>query len=263
MPLMELRDVAVSFGDRNVLTSVNFRVNAGDAVAVLGENGSGKSTLLRAATGLVPTGSGTARLFGVDVTRRTRVPWKRIGYVPQRILAPSGIPTTAAEVVRTGLLAPPLLRNPRADARVLGALAAVGLDRRAHEAVATFSGGQAQRVAIARALVRDPELLVLDEPTAGVDEKRRQSLATLLGELTRQGRAVVIVLHDLGPFAHIITRTVTIEEGTIAHECVVIDGVPVHVDSREDDFHDIAPHDEAFDEQVDSAFAPADNPIGW
>lgn len=261
MPLMHLDDIAIAFDGRAVLNGVNLKIHRGDAIAILGENGSGKSTMLRAATGLLTPTRGRARLFGTDVAHRSKVPWGRIGYVPQRILAPSGIPATAAEVVRTGLLRTPWLRNPRGD--VMAALAAVGLEHRANDAVSTFSGGQAQRVAIARALVRDPDLLVLDEPTAGVDEIRKQELADILGDLKEQGRAIVIVLHDLGPFAQIINRTVTIENGVIAHECVVIDGVPVHVDEAEDAFHEISHHDEAFDEPEDSKFAPADNPIGW
>lgn len=261
MPLMELDDIAVAFDGRTVLDGVDLRVGRGDALAILGENGSGKSTTLRGAIGLLTPVRGKSRLFGVDVSQRSKVPWNRIGYVPQRILAPSGIPATAAEVVRTGLLRSPWLRNPRGD--VMAALAAVGLENRADDAVSTFSGGQAQRVAIARALVRDPDLLVLDEPTAGVDERRRQELSALLGTLAAQGRAVVIVLHDLGPFAEIINRTVTLEAGTLAHACVVIDGVPVHVDPAEDTFHDISHHDEAFDAAADSKFARADNPIGW
>ena len=263
MPLMEIRNLAVSFDGRPVLRGVNFRVRPGDVVAILGENGSGKSTLLRAATGLITPDAGSAKLFGVDVSRRSRVPWHKLGYVPQRILAPAAIPATAAEVVRTGLLSTPWLRNPRAGRSVREALATVGLEHRANEAVSNFSGGQAQRVAIARALVRDPELLVLDEPTAGVDDKRRQELSALLGKLASQGRAVVIVLHDLGPFADVITRTVTIEAGVIAHECVVIDGVPHHIDPGEDEFHNISHHDEAFDQTDDSAFAPSSNPLGW
>jgi len=263
MPLMELRDIAVAFGDREVLHSINLTVRGGDVLAILGENGSGKSTLVRAATGLIAPSAGRARLFGVDVAHRARVPWGRIGYVPQRILAPTGMPVTAAEVVRTGLLSVPWLRNPRRGRAVQGALAAVGLEDRARDPVSTFSGGQAQRVAIARALVRDPDLLVLDEPTAGVDEKRKRDLAALLGRQAARGRAVVIILHELGPFAQIINRTVTIEEATLAHECVVVDGVPVHVEPAEDAFHDISHHEETFEESEDSTFAPADNPLGW
>lgn len=263
MPLMHLDNISVAFDGRPVLQGINLRVRAGDVLAILGENGSGKSTLLRTATGLISPATGTARLFGVDVAKRGKVPWHRIGYVPQRILAPAAIPATAAEVVRTGLLTRPWLRNPRPGRAVQRALKDVGLAHRADDAVSTFSGGQAQRVAIARALVRDPDLLVLDEPTAGVDERRRQELSALLGTLAAQGRAVVIVLHDLGPFAEIINRTVTLEAGTLAHACVVIDGVPVHVDPAEDTFHDISHHDEAFDAAADSKFARADNPIGW
>lgn len=263
MPLMEIRDLKVSFDGRPVLTGVNLTVRPGDVLAILGENGSGKSTLLRAATGLITPDEGSASLFGVPTSRRRRLPWHRLGYVPQRILAPASMPATAAEVVRSGLVFAPWLRTPPVNRRITAALDAVGMAHRAGERVSTFSGGQAQRVAIARALVRDPELLVLDEPTAGVDEKRKEELATLLGELASQGRAVVIVLHDLGPFADIITRTVTIEGGAIAHECVVIDGVPHHIDPGEDAYHDISHHDEAFDEPEQSKYAPADNPLGW
>src|SRR5699024_6447159 len=103
-----------------------FKVNAGDVVAILGENGSGKSTLLRAATGLIVPASGTAHLFGVPVGTRAKIPWHKIGYVPQRILAPAGMPATAAEVVSTGLLTTPWLRNPGTGGSVRRALAAVG-----------------------------------------------------------------------------------------------------------------------------------------
>src|SRR5699024_7286464 len=130
MPLMELRRISVSFAGRPVLAGVDFRVDPGDAVAILGENGSGKSTLLRAATGLITPDSGAAHLFGVNVNTRSRVPWHRIGYVPQRVLPPTGMPATAAEVVRTGLLATPWLRNPRPGEAVRGALRAVGLAHR-------------------------------------------------------------------------------------------------------------------------------------
>src|SRR5699024_11257206 len=100
MPLMELRDIGVSFDSRTVLQQVNFKVNAGDVVAILGENGSGKSTLLRAATGLISPSAGSAHLFGVPVSARSKVPWGKLGYVPQRILAPAGMPATASEVDR-------------------------------------------------------------------------------------------------------------------------------------------------------------------
>lgn len=263
MPVLDVSHLAVSFDSKPILRDINLRVHPGDVMAILGENGSGKSTLLRAATGLITPTAGTAKLFGVDTTNRREVPWHRLGYVPQRILAPTTIPATAAEVVRTGLVSTPWLRTPRSRDAIIAALDTVGLAHRADEKVATFSGGQAQRVAIARALVREPDLLVLDEPTAGVDERRRKEVADLLGELAAEGRAILLVLHDLGHFAHVITRTATIAQGVISHECVVIDGVPHHVDPAEDAFHEIAGHDTAFDETGDTTFASADNPIGW
>src|SRR5690625_7304875 len=107
MPLMELRDIGVSFDSRTVLQQVNFKVNAGDVVAILGENGSGKSTLLRAATGLITPSAGSAHLFGVPVSARSRGPWGKLGYVPQRIPAPAGMPATASATAGPAPLAPP------------------------------------------------------------------------------------------------------------------------------------------------------------
>lgn len=262
MPVMKLDKVAVAFDGTPVLKEVNFQVHPGDVVAILGENGSGKSTLLRAATGLITPSAGQVQLFGVDTRQRSAVPWKRMGYVPQRVAPSASIPATAAEVVRTGLISRPWLRGKKSP-KVLQALQAVGLGHRANDQVANFSGGQAQRVAIARALVRDPDLLILDEPTSGVDERRKEELAALFGDLSSRGRAIVIVLHDLGPFAPHINRSVTIENGVIAHECKVIDGIPYHLDEAEDEFHNISAHVSPLNIEDDSAFAPMDNPLGW
>ncbi|MCI0690195.1 MAG: ATP-binding cassette domain-containing protein, partial [Sporichthyaceae bacterium] len=148
----------------------------GEVLAILGANGSGKSTLIRAIVGLVPMTAGTVSLFGQNGRRpgrrALRQQWRRIGYVPQRLGAGSGVPATVAEVVASGRLARRgLLRPVRIQDRaaIEAALAAVGLADRVRDPVSSLSGGQQQRTLIARALAAEPELLILDEPTAGVD----------------------------------------------------------------------------------------------
>ena len=161
--------LAVHLGGSRILDDVALSVSSGESVAFLGANGSGKSTLVRAILGIVPASAGNVELFGESVALRKSVPWSRIGYVPQRVTASSGVPATALEVVRSGLLGRGRLWadvGPRAKRKALEALSAVGLEDRARDHVQVFSGGQAQRVLIARALVREPDLLFLDEPLA-------------------------------------------------------------------------------------------------
>ncbi|MDX6263067.1 MAG: zinc transport system ATP-binding protein, partial [Kribbellaceae bacterium] len=167
---VQVTDLSVDLGGRLVLRGVDLRIRAGEVVAVLGTNGSGKSTLIKTVVGLLPAARGEVRLFGTPVPRFRQ--WNRIGYVPQRITAAGGVPATVAEVVSSGLLSKRRLFRPlkAADrAAVDEALEIVDMADRRKDGVAELSGGQQQRVLIARALVSDPDLLILDEPTAGVD----------------------------------------------------------------------------------------------
>jgi len=223
--IIEVESAHVGYEDRTVLRGVNLTLPAGEAVALLGANGSGKSTLVKAALGLVPLTSGQAKLFGTPVNRFRR--WDRIGYVPQRLGAGGGVPATVTEVVSAGRLAKRRIPLPAraVDRRVVAeALEAVGLADRGKDAVATLSGGQQQRVLIARALAAEPDLLVMDEPTAGVDAANQDLFATLLGERVRAGCAVLLVAHELGPVGGIIDRCVVLSDGR-----VVSDGPPRQV----------------------------------
>ncbi len=221
-PVLAIHGGAVTLGGRPILRDIDLEVASGEMVALLGANGSGKSTLVKAAIGLRPLSAGHIRLF--DRPLADFADWARIGYVPQRSPIAQGVPATVAEVVASGRLARrrPFVPAGRADrAAVAEALEVVGLADRARDPVATLSGGQQQRVLIARALAGRPDVFFLDEPNAGVDLVSQDAIAGTLARLVDSGSTIVVVLHELGPFAPLVRRTVVLREGRIAY-----DGLP-------------------------------------
>ena len=243
-PVIELRDGAVSLGGRPVLRGIDLRVGSGEVVAVLGVNGSGKSTLVRTMLGLVPTVRGDVALFGTPLQDFKQ--WERIGFVPQRVTAASGVPASVREVVASGRLSRRRLLRPmrRADrAAVDDAIAAVGLSDRAGDGVSTLSGGQQQRVLIARALAGQPDLFVLDEPTAGVDVQSQHALADALRMLVERGVTIVLVAHELGPMAPLVGRTVVMRDGRVAYDGPpTVAGHTVHAHHHGDQHHLASDH---------------------
>ncbi|MFC7218789.1 metal ABC transporter ATP-binding protein [Streptomyces polyrhachis] len=215
-PAVRLHDARASLGARPVLRGVDLTVAPGEVVALLGANGSGKSTAIRAIVGQVPLTGGSVELFGTPL-RRFR-DWGRIGYVPQRSTASGGVPATVREVVSAGRLSRTGLRPLGAQDRraVEGALERVGMADRAGDSVEGLSGGQYQRVLIARALAGEPDLLIMDEPLAGVDLASQRVLAEVLREQVAAGTAVLLVLHELGPLAPLIDRSVQLADGRVA-----------------------------------------------
>jgi zinc transport system ATP-binding protein len=209
---------SVAYEGRPVLSEVDLHLRRGEVVAILGANGSGKSTLVRAILGLTPLIAGTVSLFGATGRRAWRER-HRIGYVPQRLGAGSGVPATVGEVVASGRLARRGLRPAGARDRdaVTGAIASVGLTERIGDPVGTLSGGQQQRTLIARALAAEPELLVLDEPTAGVDAASQEAFAAALRTFVAEGGTVLLVAHELGPLQPLVTRAVVIHSGRVRH----------------------------------------------
>ncbi len=233
--VLSLSGVAVSLGGRPVLRDIALTVGQGEVVALLGANGSGKSTLVRSAVGLHPLSQGSVRLFGTPLPSYDA--WQRVGYVPQRSSAATGVPATVWEVVVSGRLSRRRLLLPlsRADrAAVSAAIDAVGLGARAKQPVSTLSGGQQQRVLMARALAGEPDLMLLDEPNAGVDVDSQRRIADTLAERAAAGATLLVVLHELGPFAPLIQRVIMLREGRL-----VYDGPPSGVIDR----HDAQPFD--------------------
>ncbi|MFJ5307374.1 metal ABC transporter ATP-binding protein [Streptomyces sp. NPDC088350] len=222
-PVISLRGVRAELGSRPVLRGIDLTVHRGEVVALLGANGSGKSTAIRTIIGQVPLSEGEIELFGTP--RRAFGDWRRVGYVPQRTTAAGGVPATVTEVVTSGRLSRTrfgLLR--KADhAAVRHALELVGMADRAKDSVNALSGGQHQRVLIARALAAEPELLIMDEPMAGVDLASQEVLAATLSRQVAEGTTVLLVLHELGPLEPLIDRAVVLRDGCVQH-----DGPPPH-----------------------------------
>jgi len=254
MSVVTVSHAAVSYGDRAVLQDIDLEVRPAQVVAILGANGSGKSTLIRTILGLVPMAAGEITLFGTP-QRRFRQ-WARIGYVPQRMGAGSGVPATVGEVVASGRLARRGIFRPSGAAdreAVRSALADVGLLERIGDPVSTLSGGQQQRTLIARALAGRPDLLVLDEPTAGVDAASQDAFAAALGRFAGAGGTILLVAHELGPIEPLIDKAVVVHHGRIAYEGAVPEPAGHHAQPGHDHVH---PHAEA--ERARICVAPTD-----
>lgn len=248
-PAVRVADLHVALEGRPIVHGVSFDVAKGEMLTLMGGNGSGKTTAVRAILGIIPTLSGTIEIDGVPAAD---APKERIGYVPQRVSAAGGVSVSALEVVMSGLLHDRRLLPPRgAHGRALDALDAVGLADVARQEVSTLSGGQQQRVLIARAMVREPDLLFLDEPLAGVDLPSQDVFATVLASIKERGATVVIVLHEVGPLASLIDRAVVLERGRVVHV-----GAPPHAHG----VHALPGHDHVHPHDDPAAGAGPDHP---
>jgi len=218
-PIIELCNVTVRYQQLVAVEDVTLSVTPGEFLALIGPNGSGKTTLVKAMLGLVEPASGSVRLFGQrpqDLGRQ----WARVGYVPQVVHIDPRFPIRVFDVVLMGRYAQiGLVRRPgardREAARV--ALERVGLSELAGRQIGRLSGGQRQRVLVARALATEPELLILDEPTTGVDVGTTEGLFELLEAFHEQGMTVVVVSHDVGVVAQHVNRVACMNRRLVAH----------------------------------------------
>jgi zinc/manganese transport system ATP-binding protein len=218
-PAIELLDAAVRVGGRTVWSELSMTVAPGEFVALLGANGAGKSTLLRVVLGALALSAGGARVLGQAPGRANR----RIGYVPQRHSFDAGTRLRGSDIVRLGLdgdrwgvpLPSGLGRRGReARARVEETLELVGASAYAGRAIGECSGGEQQRLLIAQALVRQPELLLLDEPLDSLDLPNQVSFAALVHDVcARAGVAVLLVAHDVNPLLSYLDRVVYLAGG--------------------------------------------------
>lgn len=199
-PYIEMKDVSFYYEKTEALQNVSLTVNEGDFLAIIGPNGSGKSTLMKIILGLLHPMKGEVKLFGKPVHEfKDRA---CIGYVSQKSNSfNSGFPATVYEVVRSGLAKKTGLFKtyPKdVDDQVKTALISVGMQAYGNRPISALSGGQQQRVFIARALISKPKILLLDEPTVGIDQQNMQSFYRMLTHLnTHHGITIILITHDV------------------------------------------------------------------
>ena len=216
------------FGPVQVIHGLDLHIQDCEFVALVGPNGSGKSTLLKVLLGLLPPGSGGVKLFG-SPPGELRERW-RLGYVPQRAALASEIPATVEEVVAVGRLERRgwWRRPTHADrTAVQHAIESVALAGLRATPVNELSGGQQQRAFIARAFASEPDLLLLDEPIAGIDRESQERFHDSLAHLmTHHDAAVLLVSHELGAVAQDLDRVIVLKER------IVFDGPPRELADR-------------------------------
>ena len=193
MPILTCRDLCLGYDGEPLVKDLNFEVNAGDYLCIVGENGAGKSTLMRTLLGLQPPLSGSIEL-GDGLRRRD------LGWLPQQTPVQRDFPAAVGEVVLSGCQAKKGLHPfySRADrTRAKEAMERMDILALSKKCYRELSGGQQQRVLLARALCAADRLLLLDEPVAGLDPMATQELYNLIGELNRGGMTILMISHDM------------------------------------------------------------------
>ncbi|MBB6632983.1 metal ABC transporter ATP-binding protein [Cohnella thailandensis] len=213
---LAVENLTVAYRKKPVVRGVTFEAAEGELIGIIGPNGAGKSTLIKAILGLVPSLEGDVRIYGRPYGQQR----KRVGYVPQRESVDWDFPTHALDVVtmgRYGHLG--MFKRPGKQEKeiALDCLDKVGMAGFANRQISQLSGGQQQRVFLARALAQDAELYFMDEPFAGVDAATEKAIITLLGELKRQGKTVLVVHHDLATVADYFDSVLLINGEKIAY----------------------------------------------
>lgn len=190
--VISLDNVSYRYNSDLVLENISFKADQGDLLGIIGPNGAGKTTLFSLILGLLEGYQGKITLFNEDI-RNNRKALKRIGYIPQKKNINQGFPATVEEIVSLGVLG----RKTNKDV-IISALKIVGLLEQKDKRIGELSGGQQQRVLIAKALVNEPELLILDEPTTGIDLETQDRFYTLLRKLNSERNITIILAsHDL------------------------------------------------------------------
>ncbi len=200
MEILKVSDLSFKYADNEtpILRNVNFTLDEGDFLGIIGTNGAGKSTLIKLILGMLPMQSGSVSLFGTDI--KSGIARDKIGYVSQKANSfNTAFPATVREVVMANLYSKRGLfkRYTKEDYKLCDeVLAQVGMRDFADKLIGKLSGGQQQRVFIARALICKPRLILMDEPVVGIDAPSAEEIMSLIGELNKSGITIVMTNHD-------------------------------------------------------------------
>jgi zinc transport system ATP-binding protein len=221
--IIELEHISFSYGGNEVLKDINFIVHRGDYLGLVGGNGAGKTTLIKIMLGLLVPTTGTVKLFGKEIKQFKD--WSKIGYVPQKVTNfDAKFPITVEEVVLMGRYGKKGLFHSVTKKdydKAKEALEYVDMWAYRKRLIGDLSGGQQQRVFIARALAGEPEVVLLDEPTVGVEKAVKDEFYALLRKLNEEMRlTVILVTHDIESMAHQAMHVVCIDCNTIFHDSV-------------------------------------------
>lgn len=219
-PLISVENVSFSFNGLEVIQNVSFAISPGDFVALIGPNGSGKTSLIRIILGILKPSTGRIVLLGEELSQFTQ--WQRIGYVPQKATHMDPyFPASVREVVAMGLLSKkrfPRLFSRQDEAAIDRALDQVDMKALKNRRIGELSGGQQQRVFIARAIVNGPDVLFLDEPTAGVDADTQARFYEMLADLNRkEGLTIVLITHDFGIITKHVNKVACLNQRLFFH----------------------------------------------
>lgn len=214
IPPCFVENISAAYRDRLALSGVSFTVPSGEIMAILGPNGAGKSTLIKAMLELIPRVSGKSEFFGKNLSRVR----KRIAYMPQSASIDWDFPARVKDVVLMGTYTHlGWLRRPgkKEHQAALAAMEQLDISDLANRQISELSGGQKQRTFVARALAADADLLVMDEPFAGVDMKSEKTILQVLRSLASSGKTVLLVHHDLATVREFCSSVLLLREGNL------------------------------------------------
>ncbi|MCK5162978.1 MAG: ABC transporter ATP-binding protein [Desulfobacula sp.] len=215
-----LENISFAYKQRNILEDVNLLIKKNEFASIVGPNGGGKTTLLKLILGLIKPDRGVIRIFGRSPDQARH----KIGYMPQYAHLDMDFPATVMDVVLMGRLAKKTLWFSKKDrAEALNALDKVGMTAFVNTGFNELSGGQKQRILIARALCSNPDVLLLDEPTANVDQQTEKNLFSILQKLNSQ-MIILLVSHDLGFVSKYVKSVICVNRQVVIHPTTLMDG---------------------------------------
>jgi len=219
-PIISVENISFQVNGLEVLRNISFGISPGDFLALIGPNGSGKTTLIRIILGILKPTGGRVMILGEEMNQFSQ--WRRIGYVPQKATHMDPyFPASVREVVAMGLLSQksfPRFFNRQDEALIDGALERVDMKPLKGRRLGELSGGQQQRVFIARAIVNGPDVLFLDEPTAGVDAETQTRFYEMLAAINQEkGLTIVLITHDIGVITKHVNKVACLNQRLFFH----------------------------------------------